>query len=271
MDTSTRTATVAVLDFDDESVLAERSAPAETHGKALAPLIEETLKEAGAEPRSLAGVGCGAGPGSFTGVRVGLATAKGICLPANLPLALISSLDGAACRIEEIEHTLEAEKAGSTRGTHPVLVAPCMDARRGEVFFSLVALKTRYKPLSLLDPSAADPARSVEILSSWIRNRENLKTHSIDFDDDEKPRIHLLGTGSALLENEIKKLNADLGLVFVSCRVDPWPSAAAIGKIALRKIKENRADDLAAAQPIYLRPSDAEQKFHLNLSPPEGG
>ncbi len=265
IDTATKTAAAAVLDFDEESVLSEKSAPAETHGKALVPLIQATFEEAGVEPRSLVGVGCGAGPGSFTGVRVGLATAKGICLPANLPLALISSLDGVACRIQETGNKPKSAGVASIRNSCPLLVAPCMDARRGEVFFSLFAADTPYKLLSLLDPCAASPAQAIRILSTWVQNTENLKAHSLDSLSSVK--IHIIGTGLSMLENEIEKNTVNGEGVFVSCQVDPWPSAAAIGIMALRKIKENRSDDLAAAQPIYLRPSDAEQKFNVDLSP----
>lgn len=250
LDTATNTATVSVLDMETESVLAHRDAPVRTHGKALATLILETLEMAEVAPADLAGVGCGAGPGSFTGIRIGLATAKGLCLPKNIPLAMISSLHALACRIAE-DPGSSVMKPSKTP-TH-FLISPCLDARRGEVFFSLVRMINPYNPQNILPPKALAPIKAVNAI---LNGAEGLGLRA-----DSRIRV------PRLLEDVIGSLSVDKKKLFVFTETKPWPSSVAIGKMAIRKIKRGKNDDLATAQPIYLRPSDAEKNFKVNLSP----
>jgi tRNA threonylcarbamoyladenosine biosynthesis protein TsaB len=120
LDTSTLTASAAVL--DDDTVLAEDTA--DTAGgaasEALMPLVARVLERAGLAPRDLEAVAVGAGPGSFTGLRIGMATAKGIAFAAGIPLWAVSSLAALA---------LGAVRRGAT-GT----IMPVLDARRGEIY-----------------------------------------------------------------------------------------------------------------------------------------
>jgi tRNA threonylcarbamoyladenosine biosynthesis protein TsaB len=95
LDTSTRFASVAAW---DERVLASASEKVTTHSERLMAMIDEVLREAGWQPRELDAIACGAGPGSFTGLRIGLATAKGLCFALGRPLALVSSLEALAAR-----------------------------------------------------------------------------------------------------------------------------------------------------------------------------
>jgi tRNA threonylcarbamoyladenosine biosynthesis protein TsaB len=107
-DTATGAATSALV--RDGDVLGERTGRA---GEVLAD-ADELLRGAGLEPRDLDRIAVGVGPGSFTGVRIGLAAARGLALALELPVAGVS--------------TLEALAAGAP-GAVPVI-----DARRGEVF-----------------------------------------------------------------------------------------------------------------------------------------
>jgi tRNA threonylcarbamoyladenosine biosynthesis protein TsaB len=113
LDTSTRVASVAVS--DNSIVLAEVSRA--THGADLLLLVDEACRAANIESAALDAIAVGAGPGSFTGLRIGLATAKGLAFAAGRPLWVVSSLAALA--------------AGS--GTLGVVVA-VLDARRGQVF-----------------------------------------------------------------------------------------------------------------------------------------
>jgi tRNA threonylcarbamoyladenosine biosynthesis protein TsaB len=107
-DTATEVATSALV--DDGEVLAERRSRAQT----LLEDVDALLRQGGAHPRDLGGQAVGIGPGSFTGVRIGLAAARGLALSLDLPGAGVSTLDALA--------------AGAP-GALPVI-----DARRREIF-----------------------------------------------------------------------------------------------------------------------------------------
>jgi tRNA threonylcarbamoyladenosine biosynthesis protein TsaB len=141
LDTSTMTASAAVLIDDapvaDEAVDTSGGASSE----ALMPLVARVLERAGVAPRDLDAVAVGAGPGSFTGLRIGMATAKGIAFAAGVPLWAVSSLAALA---------LGAVRRGAT-GT----IIPVLDARRGELYAGYYRDDlTALAPEAVLAPSA---------------------------------------------------------------------------------------------------------------------
>jgi tRNA threonylcarbamoyladenosine biosynthesis protein TsaB len=115
LDTATTTASIALL--EDDRVLA--TATRNTHRRTADVLIavDEACRAAGVAPLQIEAVAVGAGPGSFTGLRIGMATAKGIAFAAHRPVWAVSSLAALAS---------EAPRDG-------VIVA-VLDARKGEVF-----------------------------------------------------------------------------------------------------------------------------------------
>jgi tRNA threonylcarbamoyladenosine biosynthesis protein TsaB len=114
IDTSTLTAGVAFLDGER---LIERREKVTIHSERLLPIVDEVMREASVPASQLDAVACGAGPGSFTGLRIGLATAKGLCFATGRPLVLVSSLAALAARAPE--------------GTR---VCATIDAYKGEVY-----------------------------------------------------------------------------------------------------------------------------------------
>ncbi|HSY38019.1 MAG TPA: tRNA (adenosine(37)-N6)-threonylcarbamoyltransferase complex dimerization subunit type 1 TsaB, partial [Polyangia bacterium] len=129
LDTSTPTARVAILDGDAhaaEVVRFSAEATAERHAGHLLPLCAEALRVVGVAPAALAGIACGGGPGSFTGLRVGLSTAKGLALPTGVPLHVVSSLEALALDILG----LPSNRAAAS----PVTAVPCLDAGKGEIY-----------------------------------------------------------------------------------------------------------------------------------------
>jgi len=123
-DTSMAACSVA-LRHPDEGIVAHRYAAMDRgHAEALFPMIREAMTEAGAQFRDLRAIAVTTGPGSFTGVRMGVAAARGLALAADKPIIAATSLE------------VIAEGAG-TRLTHeqlhlPLLVA--IDARRGQLY-----------------------------------------------------------------------------------------------------------------------------------------
>jgi len=110
LDTSTLVASVAV--WIDGAAVAAGDARAEPHSEKLLPLVDDMLRRAAIAPAALDAIACGAGPGSFTGLRIGLATAKGLGFALGKPLVLVSSLAALAwpARGRDVLVLLDAKK-----------------------------------------------------------------------------------------------------------------------------------------------------------------
>lgn len=119
LDTSTLRATAALL--RGSRPLGEVERVVTTHSERLLVAIDELLRGAAMSLNQIDVIACGKGPGSFTGLRIGMSTAKGLSWATGKPLVCVSSL---------------AALAANTNDTlpRPTLVVPCIDARRGEVF-----------------------------------------------------------------------------------------------------------------------------------------
>jgi tRNA threonylcarbamoyladenosine biosynthesis protein TsaB len=124
LDTSTPTARVAIVDGDG-AVRWSAEATAERHSSHVLPLCAQALAAVSMTPADLAGIACGGGPGSFTGLRVGLSTVKGLALPTRVPLFVVSSLQALALDI-----------LASRVGAAAVTAVPCLDAGKGEVYLA---------------------------------------------------------------------------------------------------------------------------------------
>ncbi len=122
LDTSSPTVAVALHDGAD--VVAEQvSAQAMKHGEQLAPLIDAVMREVGVVRQDLTAIGVGVGPGPFTGLRVGLVTARTLGFVLEIPVHGVCSLDVLA---------VEAASTGAVTGDFVVAT----DARRKEVYLA---------------------------------------------------------------------------------------------------------------------------------------
>lgn len=124
IDTSTEICSVA-LSKGTEQVAFRENLEGRSHAKILLPLIEETLKEAGIQPSQLQAVAVSMGPGSYTGLRIGVSTAKGLCYSLGIPFIAVPTLQ------------LIAAGAAQTARSTDVRYCALLDARRMEVFAAL--------------------------------------------------------------------------------------------------------------------------------------
>jgi tRNA threonylcarbamoyl adenosine modification protein YeaZ len=140
LDTATPAVTVAVA--DGERILAERTTvDARRHGELLAPAIEAVLRDAGLDRRDLMRIGVGVGPGPFTGLRVGLVTARTLGAVLGIEVVGVCSLDVLA---------LGAGLAGEFRVV--------TDARRREVHWAAYDGRDPARPVRTAGPFVATPA-----------------------------------------------------------------------------------------------------------------
>ena len=160
IDTTLEACQAAVLDGD--RVLASASEPMQRgHQERLAPIVAEVMTAAGVEFTALGRVGVTVGPGSFTGVRVGLAFAKGLGLALGIPCVGVGALDALA----------------ATAGSSAVggKLAAAIDARRGQVYLQLFE---RGRPAT--EPEAADLNDAASRIQAFFAGEE----------------IRLIGTGA---------------------------------------------------------------------------
>ena len=120
IETATSWQSVAIL--EDDSVLARRDQDAGgAHGMLLLPSIDRMLAEAGLRLSSLDGLACSIGPGSFTGIRVGVATCLGLRAATGLPIALVPTLEAMAWGVK----------------SSMISICPVLTSRRGELYWAV--------------------------------------------------------------------------------------------------------------------------------------
>ncbi len=145
IDTALDACAAAVLDTSANKILAHESrAMKRGHAEALMPLIARVMKNSGIAFTSLDRVAATAGPGSFTGLRVGLSAARGIALAAKKPVVGLTTL------------TAYAAPVVSENGEHPIIAA--IDARHDHVYFQVVSGDGS----SLIKPKIAPIAEALE-------------------------------------------------------------------------------------------------------------
>lgn len=224
LDTSTFVGTVAVV-VDDQLVFEVAARVRASHGESILPWIDLALRSAGLRPDQLDLVAYCRGPGSFTGVRIGIATAKGLALATGVPILGVSSLRALAHQVEP--------SAG--------VVCPVIDARKHEVYTCALCFGSGSETI-LLDECVGAPGEAARSLRQAAGDRE----------------IILVGEGFRAYEDEIR------GAIGEPTRFAPRTFDAAPGAIVARLAAVDFAggarEDVALAGPIYLRPPDAEYK-----------
>jgi tRNA threonylcarbamoyladenosine biosynthesis protein TsaB len=220
IDTSTLVSSVAVLRGGD--VLAQRDDGVDLHSERLIELIDGALSDAGLALADVDAIAIGAGPGSFTGLRIGMATAKGLCFSTGKPLWAVSSL--AALALD-----------GAAALDLPAIVVAVLDARRHEIYAGFYEVTTRETLRELASERVMTPDLLAEVVAE------------LGF---RAPTI--CGDGAVLHAGAI----ANAGVVATGAR--STPSAASVGKLAQNT---DRLDVSSVAAPVYIRQSEAEVKF----------
>ena len=222
---------------EDERLMGERvsGVPGE-HVEKLAHMIASLLEEISVGVDGLDGVAASLGPGSFTGLRIGLGTAKGICFGAGLPMAGVPTLDAMA------------ETACPWTGN----IVPLRDARRGEIYTAAYS-STGTDVERISDYRALDPDRVGREISDLARRGKTLVS------GDALNRYGEL----------LRKMLPD-EVVFLP-RERWMPSPRVVASIGTRLIGEGRTLDVGSSEPFYLRPSEAERQARKAGGPAGNG
>jgi tRNA threonylcarbamoyladenosine biosynthesis protein TsaB len=196
-----------------------------THSERLLPTIDRMLRDAGVGLDALSGLAVSIGPGSFTGLRIGLSTVKGLAYATGLPVVGVPTLEALACTVAFAREQ----------------VCPVLDARKQEVYAALFRCE-RGEVVRVMEDAALAP----EALCDRIR----------------RPTI-FLGDGLAVYEELFRRLLGDRMLVPPpACR---GARPAWVAELGRRRLLRGERDQVDALVPRYLRPSEAELRLHGKL------
>lgn len=216
LDTSTDACSVA-LAVNDEVTEKVSLAPRE-HTKYILPMIEELLASAGFTLGQLDAIAFGRGPGSFTGLRIGLSVAQGLAYGRDLPLIGISTLHAMANQAKRTKDLAENS-----------LFFPVLDARMNEVYACAYQAKQgELKPL--LDEQVLKPQHLVKLIH-----------------ESQMIQGSIIGVGSGWRYSELTSVNC------AHQDINFYPSAYDVAELAMPAYDRGELIDSLQVEPRYLR------------------
>ena len=202
---------------DGELISLRESDQGRDHAKNLAVFVDELLHETNIAPNELNAIAVGMGPGSYTGLRIGVSFAKGMCYGLNIPLLAIGSLDALA------EVAIEDYNAGiiNVEGWDNAALCPMVDARRMEVYAQV--FDTDCNPLS-------------EVCAEVVTDESFLKWR-------KGGKFIIFGNGASKCQEILT--DADF--------INVVPSARGLAKLAHKRYEDGKFEDIAYFEPFYLK------------------
>jgi tRNA threonylcarbamoyladenosine biosynthesis protein TsaB len=202
---------------------------ARRHAAEIIGLVDHALTQAGLHPADLEGVVIGDGPGSFTGLRIGWAAAKGLAHEAGLPLCAVPSLMAAAASI--------AAQLGA------VPIAACYDALRGQVYGALYVIR----------PTAVETlvAPAVMTIAEFARTAP------------ARPAA-VVGDGATRYPEEVRRWSGAAPVSLDSL----IPNATTLLSLFRREGAARTVEDLLGAEPVYGRPAEAQAQWEARHGRP---
>ncbi len=218
IETSTEVCSVG-LSRDGETVALKESKEGLNHSSLLSLFIDDVLKENSLTARDLDAVAISMGPGSYTGLRIGVSTAKGVCYGAEIPLIAVSTLQAVALPMYDMTST-----NGLAANPDTAWYCPMTDARRMEVFCAFYDNTNTIKK---------------DIAAEIIDNESFL-------DILEEREVVFFGNGAGKCRDAITHKNARFA-------EDILPSARNMAKIAEDHFSKKEFVDVAYFEPFYLK------------------
>ena len=226
LDSSGLVASVAVM--EDDNLIAEYTMNhKKTHSQTLVPMMDEVRNMIELDLATIDAIAVAAGPGSFTGLRIGSATAKGLGLALNKPIIPVPTVDALAFNLYG---------SGS-------VICPLMDARRNQVYtglYEFVKKVTDFEMNCILPQCTADISEIIEKVNSLGRD------------------VIFLGDGVAVYQSAIEeKITVPYSFAPASCNRQ---RAACVAALAQRLYKQGIMQNAEEHTPEYLRLSQAERE-----------
>ncbi len=222
IETSTKACSAGIADRGEVIAMREDVRSDYSHAALLTVFVEEALREAGMKAGDLDAVAVSQGPGSYTGLRIGVSAAKGICFGQDIPLVAVETMKAlAATGIAHISraHGVIPPAPGKT------LFCPMIDARRMEVYYSLF---------------------DMDLLAVRETRAEVMDMHSLREETLRDARIFYFGDGAAKCRDVLMAPHMHY--------VDGiHPGVRGMAEEADKRFSENQLEDLACFEPYYLK------------------
>ena len=222
LETSTARLSVALAE-DGRTVAVRRCDESRQQAALTAPFVKEILDERGISMADCDAVCIGKGPGSYTGLRVGVSTAKGLAFGAGLPLIAVGSLDVLAATVILPSPVILNTPVILSEAKDLSFIVPMIDARRMEVYTAVFSPEG--KALTPVEAKIIDSESFAECL--------------------EQGPVLFIGDGALKCRAVITHPNARF--------LEAWPDAAAMATLAEQAWQEKRFEDLAYFEPFYLK------------------
>ncbi len=223
VDTSSNVASVAIMDEDTligEYILNNKK----THSQKLMPIIKEIIENTGLKIDDISLFAGSKGPGSFTGLRIGLATIKSLAHATDKPVIGVSSLEGLAFNIPYCQE----------------LIYPIMDARRDRVYNAIYRWQT--------DTIISKQDHRIITIEDLIKEVK-----------DKGEKVIFCGDGVNIFTKRLKGELGDLCQIApISHRTQ---RASSIAALSLQKFKKGQVETYIDLLPLYLRKSQAEREY----------
>ena len=221
LDSSGLVATVAIIE-DDQTIAEYTVNYKKTHSQTLLPMLDEIVKMTEFDLNSIDAIAVAGGPGSFTGLRIGSATAKGLGLALSKPLIHIPTVDGMA-------YNLFGSKG---------LICPMMDARRDQVYTGIYRFE---KDFDIVEEQMAISLQElIEKLNAYGE------------------QVTFLGDGVPVYAKQLAE-GLTVPYCFAPAHLNRQ-RAAAVGTLAMKYYAEGKTETARDHQPDYLRVSQAERE-----------
>ena len=220
VDSSTMTAGIGIVEGDEIFVEIKFSVKI-TYSEILLSCIDQALKNIGLKIEDIDGFAISIGPGSFTGLRIGLSALKGLCLATGKPLASVPSLDALAYL--------------SLFSQYPV--ATLLDAKKNQVYAAIYETKD---------------GELKRLTDYWVLDVEDLVKRI-------SQRTLFVGPGAKIYQKKLVEFLGERA--YFAWGEKSLPSGATVAFLGSKKLISGQAEDIADLEPLYLRKSEAELKF----------
>lgn len=226
IDTTTKVLNLAIVNNGEMVVDCKINKTEKTHSVIILPLLNSILNLTGIELKRIEGIAVSIGPGSFTGLRIGLSTAKGLAFALSIPIIGINSLESYAFEWLIL----------------PGILCPLIKARRGEYYFSFYLNKNN----NLKQIRDYHCEKWINIKQELLRYKDNIYVFGYDLID-------------ILQEEKIEELSKINNIYFIKNN-QSTANAVNVALIGEKRILEKQYDDIYRLTPFYISKSEAEIK-----------